>query len=814
MRASWIAALCLLSITQAAAEPYQTDDLLKLQSYGKAILSPDGQWAIIERYRPYDSAAAYDLDSFNKRMLGQVLKVDLKGRAPTEPLFAQGPHAGYWAGSLSPDGARMTVFRLEADRLSLGVAHIARQTVDWLDINPVPALLNPLPIWLDNTRLIVLAAQHQEISYPLDAGKRLQRTLPVLWRKTAEGRVSGMSIVSSDGLNQLSHSPDQLVVEVDTERGDQRQITQGQIVDIAVSADQQWLAVIEEGAGSAPNPGAFVSPNARPRQHQLRLVSLASGRSIQPCPDCNILPGLLAWSDLHPSLLVFTRSPGDDGLRGRLLRVDADSSIAVSLTHDDVQPWVPDNDSGAQIVRAGWHQGLPRMLIRGKNGSPTWSRFDGKGSADEELPCHPLQIASDAESLVLPCPSGLWRVSVDQGAVRLVNSATGLDRPSDEAFDTGITERYRAIAPVSHRSFWMQLNEQHSQALALTGRGIVAANLPPRTLRLLGFSTASGHGLAIARKGYGASQLWLIRADQKPIPLDTINEHLERRHAPVALALPSQWPGLVDWLLLPERSAPGDRLPLVVMPYPGALYPRGGVPPISPDAVASATNPLLLLGLGYAVLVPSIQHDRATIEPSTGLTEQIEAATDRAISTASIDSDRIAVFGHSFGGYTALLTASRSRRFRAIIAAAAPPDLFLQHGSLLPYDTVNLEQAYPLGSGFGWAETGQAHLRSTPWRDPDRFIRNSPYFALDRISSPVLLIHGDLDPVSVHGAERMFSGLYREGKDVSLIRFWGEGHVVRSPGNIRAMWSYIKSWLEQHLQKSGSADSPKLAQPH
>ena len=51
----------------------------------------------------------------------------------------------------------------------------------------------------------------------------------------------------------------------------------------------------------------------------------------------------------------------------------------------------------------------------------------------------------------------------------------------------------------------------------------------------------------------------------------------------------------------------------------------------------------------------------------------------------------------------------------------------------------------------------------------------------------------------------MFSGLYREGKDVSLLRFWGEGHVVRSPANIRAMWQHIDQWLADKLMNKRHA---------
>lgn len=794
MRVSWIAALWLLSAAPAATEPYQIEDMLKLQSYGKAEVSPDGQWAVIERLRPYDSAAAYNFDVFNKKMLGQILKVDLTGERPPELLFEHDLHAGYWVGNLSPDGLHLTVFRLESSRLSLGIVRTADQSVRWLDINPVPSLLNPVPIWVGNSKVIVLASETDEIAYPLDAGNRLQRRLPVHWQRSASGEIAGMTLTTSTSTNPAGHRPYHQVLQIDLASHDRRALIKGQIVDLALSSDQKWLAVLEEAADVAPVPDRFVSPNARPRQHRVRLISLLDGQMTQPCPACDILPALLAWSDQAPSLLVFARSPDDESFLGQLVRIDAGRNSAIALTDEQTQPWVPNNDSGARIVRAGWHLGSPRMLIRARDGKPVWANL-GNGTASKEyLPCQSLQMASDAISLLAPCPSGLWRVRSGRKRTKLVGGASRFNLPSEETFDTGITERYRAFVPAGKRSFWVQ-KAKGATAIALNGNEVMAAKMPLSASRLLGFSARSGQGLAVSKTGRGASQLWRIGAGRPPELLETINGHLESLEQPEAIALPTQMPDLVDWLFLPAKAKPGDRVPLVVMPYPGALYSRSGGPPITPESINSTANPLLALRLGYAVLVPSLRQDRSSGEPAKGLVEQIEAATDRAIATGRIDSNRIAIFGHSFGGYTALLTATRSDRFRAIIAVASVPDLFLQHGSLLPYDSVGLEQGYPLGSAYGWAELGQAGMKALPWKDPERYIRNSPYFSLHHVRAPVLLIHGDLDPVSLHGAERMFSGLYREGKDVSLLRFWGEGHVIRSPANIRAMWDYIDQWL-------------------
>lgn len=806
MRVSWIAALCLLSAGPAATEPYQIEDMLKLQSYGKADISPDGRWAVIERLRPYNSAAAYDFDVFNKKMLGQILKVDLTGQKPPELLFEHDPHAGYWVGNLSPDGLHLTFFRLEKTRLSLGVVRTADRSVRWLDINPVPSLLNPVPIWLGNNGLIVLASETDEIAYPLDAGNRLQRRLPAQWQRSASGDSAGMTLTTSTAISQPGNRPHHQVIALDLATHDRRALAKGQIIDLALSSDQKWLAVLEEATDVAPAPDGFVSPAARPRQHRVRLISLLDGQVTQPCPACDVLPGLLAWSDQDPSLLVFARSPGDESFHGQLMRIDAGKNTTTALTDQQTQPWVPDNDSGARIVRAGWHQGSPHLLIRAIGGKPVWVNAATGAASQKDMPCPSLQLASDAQSVLVPCPSGLWRVHSARRRTKLVSGASRLNLPSEETFDTGITERYRAFVPAGNRSFWVQ-KATGAAAIALDGNRVITAKMPLHANRLLAFSARSGKGLAVSRTGQGASQLWRIGAGQPPELVDTINGHLESLEPPEAIALPIQMPDLVDWLLLPAKAKPGDRVPLVVMPYPGAIYSRSGGPPITPGSINSTANPLLALRLGYAVLVPSLRQDRKSGEPAKGLVEQIEAATDRAIATGRIDSNRIAIFGHSFGGYTALLAATRSDRFRAIIAVAAVPDLFLQHGSLLPYDSVGLEQGYPLGSAYGWAELGQAGLKATPWQAPERYIRNSPYFSLHHVRAPVLLIHGDLDPVSLHGAERMFSGLHREGKDVSLLRFWGEGHVIRSPANIRAMWEHIDQWLEDRFL-SGTPSHP------
>ena len=157
-----------------------------------------------------------------------------------------------------------------------------------------------------------------------------------------------------------------------------------------------------------------------------------------------------------------------------------------------------------------------------------------------------------------------------------------------------------------------------------------------------------------------------------------------------------------------------------------------------------------------------------------------------------IDPKRVALWGHSFGGYGALVAASRTHRFAAIIAANGPSDLISARGVFAPNYRVNPEDGSMLRLFSGWAESGQGDLISTPWRDPELYVRNSPIFFADRIHTPLLLFAGDLDIVGVGQQEEMFSALWRENKDAELVTFFGEGHVLASPSNIRAM--YAKAW--------------------
>ena len=88
-------------------------------------------------------------------------------------------------------------------------------------------------------------------------------------------------------------------------------------------------------------------------------------------------------------------------------------------------------------------------------------------------------------------------------------------------------------------------------------------------------------------------------------------------------------------------------------------------------------------------------------------------------------------------------------------------------------------------------------MGTMPWRDPERYVSNSPLFFADRVSTPIMLIHGDLDTMgTIYQTEEMFTALHRENKDAMLVTYMGEVHTVEHPQNQRDMWKRIFSFLE------------------
>jgi len=236
-------------------------------------------------------------------------------------------------------------------------------------------------------------------------------------------------------------------------------------------------------------------------------------------------------------------------------------------------------------------------------------------------------------------------------------------------------------------------------------------------------------------------------------------------------------------LLRPANFVEGHRYPLIVWTYGGTFMAtkvfqfgieRG-------DSLGATLNTQVLASNGYAVLVPDAPISEGTV--ALDFLKSVMPAVNKVVEMGVADPKRCGILGHSFGGYAVLALITQTSRFKAAVSYGAPSDWVSIYGALP-----------------GIAESGQARLGGLLPHVPMRYIQNSPVFFLDHVHTPVLLMHGDLDPVPIAQPEEIFNGLRRLDKPVTFARYVGEGHILSRPANIVDYWVRVLGFFDHSLR--------------
>ncbi len=242
-------------------------------------------------------------------------------------------------------------------------------------------------------------------------------------------------------------------------------------------------------------------------------------------------------------------------------------------------------------------------------------------------------------------------------------------------------------------------------------------------------------------------------------------------------------------LLLPANYEPRKTYPLVVWVYAGAYLSDQ----LNLFGLESGTGGLgignmqIFATRGYAVLLPDSPVGVGT--PMQDVLRQVIPGVCRVVEAGIADPNRLGVMGHSNGGYSTLALIVQTKRFKAAAEIAGAADLVSMYGHMDDKRT-----------GSATALVEESELGGTPWQFRDRYIENSPIFYLDRVETPLLVVHGGLDTsVPPEQAEEIFVGLRRLGKEVVYARYNDGGHNAWSIEDQLDFWNRIISWFEKYL---------------
>lgn len=251
---------------------------------------------------------------------------------------------------------------------------------------------------------------------------------------------------------------------------------------------------------------------------------------------------------------------------------------------------------------------------------------------------------------------------------------------------------------------------------------------------------------------------------------------------------------LSGMLHLPPGHDPAadGRLPLVLWAYPLDYGDAGTAGQVRGSGnqftTLTALGPACFTLRGYAVLADAtfpVIGDPETMNDT--YIEQITAAARahiRALDEAGIiDPARVAVGGHSYGGFMAANLLAHCDLFAAGIARSGA-----YNRTLTPF--------------------GFQSERRTFWEAPDVYDRMSPFRHADRITDPILLVHGEQDNNSgtypIQSA-RLFQAISGSGGVARLVLLPHESHVYLAQESVLHLLAEQFGWLERWLGPGGAS---------
>ena len=159
------------------------------------------------------------------------------------------------------------------------------------------------------------------------------------------------------------------------------------------------------------------------------------------------------------------------------------------------------------------------------------------------------------------------------------------------------------------------------------------------------------------------------------------------------------------------------------------------------------------------------------------------------------------MLGQSDGGFAVLGLLTQTNRFRSAIASASFANFVSLYGTLYGQyrygDAGHPERGQALR--MLQMEKGVMGMDGPPWAQPDRYRENSAVLQANKVTTPLMLVHGDQDYIPIQQAEEFFTALYRQDKRARLVRYQGEGHTIAHRANVLDLWQRMADWLTETL---------------
>jgi dipeptidyl aminopeptidase/acylaminoacyl peptidase len=226
----------------------------------------------------------------------------------------------------------------------------------------------------------------------------------------------------------------------------------------------------------------------------------------------------------------------------------------------------------------------------------------------------------------------------------------------------------------------------------------------------------------------------------------------------------------------------GTKLPLI-------LYVHGG--PAGNFSASYSSWAQLLVSHGYQVLMVNPRGSTGYGEEflkanrgdwGGGDFKDCMAAVEAVLARGDTDSNRLGIGGWSYGGFMAEWAITQTNRFKAAVSGAGLFDLAAEFGT----------------------ETGPAYDEwyfGTPWENPERFAKSSPYMYIKNAKTPTLILQGENDTTDPMGqSTALYRALKRYKVETELVTYPREPHGPREEKHQLDIHTRMLGWFDRYLK--------------
>ncbi|MEN8120777.1 MAG: prolyl oligopeptidase family serine peptidase [Bacteroidota bacterium] len=241
-------------------------------------------------------------------------------------------------------------------------------------------------------------------------------------------------------------------------------------------------------------------------------------------------------------------------------------------------------------------------------------------------------------------------------------------------------------------------------------------------------------------------------------------------------------------LYKPENFDPDKKYPMIVNFYEKSSERLNQHK--TPEPHRSTINYSFYLSRGYVIFNPDV-HYRIGYPGESSYNCVIPGVTS-LIGEGFVDEKRIGVQGHSWGGYQIAYLVTKTDIFAAAEAGAPVPNMISAYGGIRWWTGLSRMFQY---------EHTQSRIGGTLWEYPIRYIENSPIFFVDKINTPLLIMHNDKDGhVPWYQGIELFVALRRLGKPSWMLNYVGEPHWPQKWQNKKDFNIRMQQYFDHYLK--------------